>query len=70
MKIEIKGNSAKFVAANGRSLRLHWRESEGIEIISFEISDGRFATSGKLPDVEMSKRETILRHIGNRIERV
>lgn len=69
MKIEIDGNNIR-LRANERSLRIHWRECDGVEIISFEICDDKFCRSGNLPDVEISKRETLLRHTGNRIEQV
>ena len=69
MKIEIEGNNIR-LRANGRSLLIHCREQEGVEIISFEICDDKFCRGGMLPDVELSKRECVLRHIGNRIEQV
>lgn len=69
MKLEIENNNIR-MTANGRSLIIHHREEDGVEIISFQISDGQFAGSGKLPDVEFSKRDALLRHIGNRIEQV
>ena len=41
MKIEIDGNEIRIRAKNSsRSLRIHCREDEGKEIISFEISEG------------------------------
>ena len=54
----------------GRSLRIQFYECEGAEIISFEVSDGTICTGGHIPDVEFTSRDTILRHIGDRIEKV
>ena len=69
MKIEIQERSLR-LSAHGKALIVHWRDVDGTEIVSFEVNDGRFSTGGLLPAVEMSKREVILRHIGNRIEQV
>lgn len=69
MEIRIEGNVIR-LRANGRSLIIHHRETDGVDIFSFEISDGTINRGGLLPDVEFSKREALLRHCGNRIEQV
>ena len=71
MKIEINGPEIRICAKNSkRSLRIYCRESDGAEIISFEISDGAICRGGHLPDVEFTKRDTLLRHLGSNIEKV
>lgn len=70
MKLEIEGSKLRLSGKTGRSLIVYWREEDGVEIVSFSISDGRIEGSGHLPTVEFSKRDALLRHIGNRIEQL
>ena len=70
MKIEIQDHKIRLTSAHGRSLIIYMSAIDGTEIISFSISDGRIEAGGNLPAVEFSSRETILRHIGNRIEQI
>ena len=69
MKLEINDNTIR-IRAHGRSLIIHCREEKGVEIISFEISDGHISRGGPLPDVELSERDCMLRHLGNRLEQI
>jgi hypothetical protein len=69
MNVEIHDNTLR-IKAHDRCLVIHCRERDGVHIISFELGDGRILRSGPLPDVEMSKRDTLLRHRGNRLEQI
>ena len=70
MKIKIDGNSIRIISKNKQTLRLYTSESGDTDIISFEICKEGFCTGGYLPDIEFSKRDTFLRHIGNRLEHI
>ena len=68
MKIEIDDDEIRLRSPNGQSLRIHAYESGDTTIISFEICKDGICGSGNLPAVEFGTRDTLLRHIGNRIE--
>lgn len=56
--------------ANNRALIIHWHEYDGVCVIRFDVVENGIRKGGHLPDVEMSRREILLRHIGNRIEQI
>ena len=70
MKLTIENNEVRVTSRNGQSLRVHMREDGDTDIVSFEVCKGGLCGGGGLPDVEFGKRDTLLRHLGNRIEKI
>ena len=66
MKIEIEpeNDSIRLIGKGDRSLKIHFYEKDGADIISFGLGNGHTIVFGKLPDVEFTVRDTLLRDHG------
>ena len=70
IEIEPKSREVRLRGKGKRSLLIHFYERDGVEIISFELCDNGIRRGGRLPDIEFTDRDTLLRHIGNRLEQI